>query len=209
MKIRGNTVGTTMPRPDWEQTDPRKADYIKNKPGAVLYTEQELTEGQKAQARANIGVVTGGEALGTGKFIGEVTIDNDETRTIEFTQCADGSPLNFDELFIMVEGGADASRNLCFTTNNEYNSSAYNWTVQTSVALVADATRYNTVHCKMMGERWIILGYTQHNNVYGANVQRNYTTTVGQGKERCINSLVIGIGWGHFTSGTKIAVYGR
>jgi hypothetical protein len=31
-KIRGNTVGTTMPRPDWNQTDPTKADYIKNKP---------------------------------------------------------------------------------------------------------------------------------------------------------------------------------
>ena len=32
MKIRGNTVGTTMPRPDWNQTNPAKADYIKNKP---------------------------------------------------------------------------------------------------------------------------------------------------------------------------------
>lgn len=32
MKIRGNTVGTTMPRPDWNQTDPTKADYILNKP---------------------------------------------------------------------------------------------------------------------------------------------------------------------------------
>lgn len=31
-KIRGNTVGTSMPRPDWNQTDPSKADYIKNKP---------------------------------------------------------------------------------------------------------------------------------------------------------------------------------
>lgn len=31
-KIRGNTVGTTMPQSDWAQTDPTKADYIKNKP---------------------------------------------------------------------------------------------------------------------------------------------------------------------------------
>lgn len=31
-KIRGNTVGTPMPRPDWEQEDPTRADYIKNKP---------------------------------------------------------------------------------------------------------------------------------------------------------------------------------
>lgn len=32
MKIVGIPVGTTMPRPDWNQTDPKKADYIKNKP---------------------------------------------------------------------------------------------------------------------------------------------------------------------------------
>ena len=31
-KIIGATVGTTSPRPDWNQTDPKKADYIKNKP---------------------------------------------------------------------------------------------------------------------------------------------------------------------------------
>ena len=31
-KIYGNTVGTTTPRSDWNQTDETKADYIKNKP---------------------------------------------------------------------------------------------------------------------------------------------------------------------------------
>lgn len=30
--IIGNTVGTTMPRPDWSQADPTKADYVKNRP---------------------------------------------------------------------------------------------------------------------------------------------------------------------------------
>lgn len=34
-KIIGATVGTTTPRPDWNQTDPKKADYIKNKPEGV------------------------------------------------------------------------------------------------------------------------------------------------------------------------------
>ena len=32
MKIQGNTVGTPTPRSDWNQNDPKKADYIKNKP---------------------------------------------------------------------------------------------------------------------------------------------------------------------------------
>ena len=31
-KIIGNPVGTTLPKPDWTQTDPSKGDYIKNKP---------------------------------------------------------------------------------------------------------------------------------------------------------------------------------
>lgn len=36
MKIQGNTVGTPMPVADWNQTNPRKADYIKNKPDVCL-----------------------------------------------------------------------------------------------------------------------------------------------------------------------------
>ena len=31
-KIIGNTTATPNPRPDWNQTDETKADYIKNKP---------------------------------------------------------------------------------------------------------------------------------------------------------------------------------
>ena len=35
MKIVGTTVCTTMPRADWNQTDPNHADYIRNKPTSV------------------------------------------------------------------------------------------------------------------------------------------------------------------------------
>ena len=31
MKIIGNTVGTTLPKPDLMQTDPKKGDYVKGK----------------------------------------------------------------------------------------------------------------------------------------------------------------------------------
>lgn len=31
-KIRGNVVGTPMKRPDFNQTDPKKSDYILNNP---------------------------------------------------------------------------------------------------------------------------------------------------------------------------------
>lgn len=35
MKIRGNTVGTTMKRPDWNQTNERASDFIRNKPMTI------------------------------------------------------------------------------------------------------------------------------------------------------------------------------
>lgn len=39
-RIIGNTTATPNPRPDWNQTDPTKADYIKNKP--VILTEEQI-----------------------------------------------------------------------------------------------------------------------------------------------------------------------
>ena len=83
MKIIGNLVGTTLPKPNFKQTDPTKGDYIKNKPvlgalsekdiadrdnlaqdiqealvkadTAVLIVEQELSEEEKARVRTNVG----------------------------------------------------------------------------------------------------------------------------------------------------------
>ena len=49
MIIKGNTVGTPMPRSDWNQTDPTQADYIRNKPAIELmrgFDSGELPETQ-------------------------------------------------------------------------------------------------------------------------------------------------------------------
>ena len=86
MKIIGNLVGTTLPKPNFKQTDPTKGDYIKGKPAlgvlsekdiadrdnlaqdiqealakadaAVLHSAQELTEEQKTVARTNMGAAS-------------------------------------------------------------------------------------------------------------------------------------------------------
>jgi hypothetical protein len=66
-KIRGNTVGTTMPRANLEQEDPTKADYVFGREmllgakTAVSYTPQALTDEQKAQVRENIGALGEGD----------------------------------------------------------------------------------------------------------------------------------------------------
>lgn len=44
-KIIGRTVGTTMPRPNWNQTDPNKADYIRNKPDVSVVTANKKDDG--------------------------------------------------------------------------------------------------------------------------------------------------------------------
>jgi hypothetical protein len=41
VRIRGNTVGTPAPRPDWNQSNPSKADYIKNMPECLRNVTEE------------------------------------------------------------------------------------------------------------------------------------------------------------------------
>lgn len=48
----------SVPPPDWDQNDPAKPGYIKNKPSVVEYTSQNLSAVQKAQARENIGAAS-------------------------------------------------------------------------------------------------------------------------------------------------------
>ena len=43
-KIIGVTVGTTRPKANWNQTDPKKGDYIRNKPTiSTGYDEAKIT----------------------------------------------------------------------------------------------------------------------------------------------------------------------
>ena len=65
MKIRGRTVSTPMPRSDWEQADPRKADYIKNKP-----TEMEVVRGYSAYQVAVMNGFKGTEAEWLASLVG-------------------------------------------------------------------------------------------------------------------------------------------
>lgn len=163
-----------------------------------------------AEAISSIEVPGGGSSVpNVGKFIGEVIIDNDETRLIEWTECADGSPLDFDELFFVAEGMADAIRTLMFTTDNEYDCGAYNWSGQTGIGFNAEGTYYGTAHLKMIGGQWILLNFSHTTSIYAVGLNRSHSACIQKGKQRCTTSLIVGLGWGHFTSGTKIAVYGR
>ena len=53
-KIIGNTTATPMAIPDWNQTDEKKADYIKNKPDVVTEAvfNEEVTRAKTAETQA-------------------------------------------------------------------------------------------------------------------------------------------------------------
>ena len=59
MKIIGLTVGTPLPKPNFDQTDPRKGDYIRGDRSflnAVKTTEQHLTAEEQAQVLSNLDI---------------------------------------------------------------------------------------------------------------------------------------------------------
>ena len=79
MKIIGHTVGATNPRPDWEQTDPKKADYIKNKPDLddrenKLKTEIMKEVGKKASTNSYVGTLTAAGWSGSAPYIQTITV---------------------------------------------------------------------------------------------------------------------------------------
>ena len=69
MIIRGNTVGTTMPRADYAETNPKSAAYIKNKPDEAI---------QKAQKTADDAVTAAGNAQ-TAADNAQTSADNAQT----------------------------------------------------------------------------------------------------------------------------------
>ena len=63
MIIRGNSVGTTVPRADYAQTDSSKADFILNKPDAAISRAQSTADSAKTTAEAAL-ARTGGTMTG-------------------------------------------------------------------------------------------------------------------------------------------------
>ena len=58
MIIRGNTVGTTMPRTNYNQTNPRMADYLKGKDALDQKIANAATIAGEAKTAANAALST-------------------------------------------------------------------------------------------------------------------------------------------------------
>ena len=83
-KIIGVTVGTTLPKPNFKQTDPTKGDYIKNKPDFDgLKTDVEELERKVGDTNVSDQISTAIGGLATEGYVDE------KFATIEFTSATD------------------------------------------------------------------------------------------------------------------------
>ena len=53
MIIKGNTVGTPMPRTDWNQENPKKANYLRGKEELTAFIEGKFNEAKTAASNAH------------------------------------------------------------------------------------------------------------------------------------------------------------
>ena len=88
MIIRGNTVGTTMPRADYAETNPKSAAYIKNKPDEAI---------QKAQKTADDAVTAAGNAQ-TAADNAQTAADNAQTAAENAQTTADQAKTTADKI---------------------------------------------------------------------------------------------------------------
>lgn len=75
MIIRGNTVGTSMPRTDWNQTDPSKSDYLKGRDALEQLISNSMDAAGKAQDTADAALPMSGGTMSGALNVIEPTED--------------------------------------------------------------------------------------------------------------------------------------
>ena len=103
MIIRGNTVGTTMPRADYAETNPKSAAYIKNKPDEAI---------QKAQTTANEAKAAAGAA--------QTAADNAKTAADNAKTAADNAQNTANDALPMAGGTMTGALNVLDPTENAH-----------------------------------------------------------------------------------------
>ena len=76
MSIKGNTVGTPMPRTDWNQKDPKKADYLKGRDDLEKAIGDAKKVADNALPKAG-GAMTGNVSMGNHKVTDLSAPEND------------------------------------------------------------------------------------------------------------------------------------
>ena len=142
MKITGNTVGTPMPRTNYEQTDPAKADYLKGKQALDKKIEDVQSAADNAQTAAD-NAQTAADNAQTAADNAQTAADNAQTAAENAVKHADDKLKRF---------------NVVLTVNDwEGDKAPYRQTIGIEGILVTDRPHYGPVYSEdtttMMAEK--------------------------------------------------------
>lgn len=146
--IRGNTVGTPMPRPDWNQSDPKKADYILNKPNIEANEDGGISTPsitncnfvEAHEGNFDTVYVNGEEVLPvkekTYELIEDFTL-TEETDAIRRTTDPNGNAYNFSAVRVFTEipacGGSGVNHQLYLRLGVAGDSWYYYWCIRDGI----------------------------------------------------------------------------
>ena len=143
MIIKGNTVGTPMPRTNYEQTDPTKADYLKGKD--VL--DQKIEAAKQAGIDAANTAKTAADKAQTAADNAQTAADNAQTAADNAQAAAENAEKNAKDY---AKDYTDSTRkvfNTTLTTNDwEGDSAPYTQTIGIEGILETDRPHYSAVY---------------------------------------------------------------
>ena len=122
MIIKGNTVGTPMPRADYAETDPRKASFIKNKPDADIKLAKDTAAVAKTtadEAKATAGVAKSTADNATSVADEAKTTANEAKSTADSAQTTAGEAKSTaDNAKTVADAARDTADSAKTTANN-------------------------------------------------------------------------------------------
>lgn len=221
MKIRGNTVGTTM-----------SPDKVGERNGAVLYTPQTLTEEQQAQARDNIYAPSTADFDDLSLVVSQYRNDLEEAdyqlgqrvnelesgfrhiatinceediKQIDITQDSEGNAFACSE-FVIIATSAPLADN---KPHLYIGSPAWTWLVADSGFFSTTATQKFRMHLKhICGGQWVYdsVRSTFNDDAASADTRGNIRSMNQFGEKLSLISF-----WAHGTipAGSSFEVYGK
>ena len=137
MKIRGNTVGTTMPRTNWNQTDPTKADYLKGKDDLEKIIEEAQTAADNAQTTADDAQTAADNA--------QTAADNAQTAADNAQTAADNAQTAADNAQTAADNAQTTADGKVAKTEASVTLVSGNWLDKQQTVVVRGVTNSNTV----------------------------------------------------------------
>lgn len=140
--IIGNTTATPYLRPDWNQTNETKADYIKNKP--TDYVVEQGTSGIWTYRKWNSGVV---ECWGVHTFTGEVNTVKGNIYVGEREFIALPTNLFAEKPMVSITSEVEADEGIILACTNEVSATGISVVPASTISYV-NATVYYHIELK-------------------------------------------------------------